>query len=116
MPTGVLVMRAQLAKSPARRPRNGATFLLLAGLTLLGPSQAALAQPAQPGQPQAIPVGTTPAQKRPIERTADFVGRIEAVNRVEVRARITGFLEAVLFRDTSLARSSTTSAKVSARA
>ena len=99
MPMGVLVMRAQLAEVPARRSRNGATFLLLASLTLLGPSQAALAQPAQPAQPTAIPVSTTPAQKRPIERTADFVGRIEAVNRVDVRARVTGFLEEVLFRD-----------------
>lgn len=99
MPTGVMEMRAQLAESPARRSRTGATFLLVAGLALLGPSWPALAQPAQPAQPAAIPVGTTPAQKRPIERTADFVGRIEAINRVEIRARVTGFLEAVLFRD-----------------
>lgn len=54
---------------------------------------------AQQAQPPAIPVGTIAAEKRAIGRTADFVGRIEAMNRVEVRARITGFLEEVLFRD-----------------
>lgn len=53
----------------------------------------------QQAQPAAIPVGTVIAEKRAVGRTADFVGRIEAVNRVEVRARITGFLDEVLFRD-----------------
>src|SRR6185295_4575420 len=32
-------------------------------------------------------------------KSQDFVGRIEAVNRVEVRARIKGYLEKVLFRE-----------------
>lgn len=68
----------------------------LLGITLAAPWSSALAQQAQPA---AIPVGTIAAEKRAIGRTADFVGRIEAVNRVEVRARITGFLEEVLFRD-----------------
>jgi membrane fusion protein, multidrug efflux system len=49
--------------------------------------------------PQAIPVGVVKAEHRPIEKTLDFVGRVEAVNRVEVRARIQGFLEAVLFKE-----------------
>jgi len=34
-----------------------------------------------------------------ITQTADFVGRIEAVNRVDIRARVTGYLEEVLFKD-----------------
>lgn len=89
-------MSELLAKLPSRWSLPGLCFLLLAGLAVLASPHGASAQPAQPA---AIPVGTTPAQKRPIERTADFVGRIEAVNRVEVRARVTGFLEAVLFRD-----------------
>lgn len=68
----------------------------LLGIALAAPWSSPLAQQAQPA---AIPVGTIAAEKRAIGRTADFVGRIEAVNRVEVRARITGFLEEVLFRD-----------------
>ena len=67
--------------------------LALAGVFALQPGLPAFAQQS------AIPVGTVVAEKRAIGRTADFVGRIEAVNRVDVRARVTGYLEEVLFRD-----------------
>jgi membrane fusion protein (multidrug efflux system) len=52
---------------------------------------------AQQAPPTAVPVGVVKAERRPIEKTRDFVGRVEAVNRVEIRARVQGFLEAVLF-------------------
>src|SRR6185295_12112349 len=42
------------------------------------------------------------AEKRPIAKTIDFVGRVEAINRVEVRARVKGYLEAVLFKEGDL--------------
>jgi membrane fusion protein, multidrug efflux system len=54
---------------------------------------------AQQTPPAAIPVGVVKAERRPIEKTRDFVGRVEAVNRVEIRARVQGFLEAVLFKE-----------------
>lgn len=54
---------------------------------------------AQQTPPTAVPVGVVKAERRPIEKTLDFVGRIEAVNRVEIRARVQGFLEAVLFKE-----------------
>src|SRR5580692_2095995 len=54
---------------------------------------------AQQAQPATIPVGVVKAEHRPIEKTLDFVGRVEAVNRVEIRARVQGFLEAVLFKE-----------------
>jgi membrane fusion protein, multidrug efflux system len=54
---------------------------------------------AQQAQPTAVPVGVVKAERRPIEKTRDFVGRVEAVNRVEIRARVQGFLEAVLFKE-----------------
>jgi membrane fusion protein, multidrug efflux system len=54
---------------------------------------------AQGTPPAAVPVGTIVAEKKPIARTADFVGRVEAVNRVEIRARVTGFLDAVQFTE-----------------
>lgn len=44
-------------------------------------------------------VGTVAVVERPITRGQEFVGRIEAIERVEVRARITGYLEAVLFKE-----------------
>jgi membrane fusion protein (multidrug efflux system) len=50
----------------------------------------------------AVPVGTVIAARNPVEKTRDFVGRVEAINRVEVRARVTGYLEAVLFKEGDL--------------
>jgi membrane fusion protein, multidrug efflux system len=55
----------------------------------------AMAQPA----PQAIPVTTIAAALQPVTPSLDFVGRVEAIERVEIRARITGFLDAVLFTE-----------------
>ena len=49
--------------------------------------------------PAPARVGTVIAQERPIVRGTEFVGRIEAVERVDVRARVTGYLDAVLFKE-----------------
>ena len=70
-----------------------APFLLAAMLSL---APAANAQQA-PGQP--IPVGTVIATKQPVNRGVDFVGRVEAIDRVEVRARVTGFLQQTFFKE-----------------
>lgn len=51
-------------------------------------------QPAA-GPPPAV--GMVEAIKRPITETSEFLGRIEAVNRVNVVARVTAFLEQRLF-------------------
>jgi len=47
----------------------------------------------------AVPVGVVKAERRPIAAALDFVGRVEAINRVEIKARVTGFLEDVLFKE-----------------
>jgi membrane fusion protein (multidrug efflux system) len=47
-------------------------------------------------------VGTVNAERQSIEKTRDFVGRVEAIDRVEVRARVTGYLDAVLFKEGAL--------------
>jgi len=57
-------------------------------------SSAALAQ-----QQSTIQVGVVPAEKRALADTNRFVGRIEAIERVDIRARVTGFLEKVEFKD-----------------
>lgn len=54
---------------------------------------------AQQQQPTAVPVGVVKAELKPIAETLDFVGRVDAINRVEIKARITGFLEQVLFKE-----------------
>lgn len=87
------------------RPRilYPAALVLAAGLAL----NADIAAFAQQAAPAKIPVGTVMAEKRAIERTADFVGRIDAVNRVDIRARVTGYLDAVLFQDGSTVKEGT---------
>jgi membrane fusion protein (multidrug efflux system) len=50
-------------------------------------------------QQQAVPVNVVQAEKRAVSEPGRFVGRVAAVERVDIRARVTGFLEAVLFKD-----------------
>ena len=57
---------------------------------------------AQQQPPNAVPVGVVRAAHKPIARTTDFVGRVEAISRVEIRARITGFLDELLFKEGDL--------------
>lgn len=66
-----------------------AVLLCLWGLTSTSSAQ----------QQSAVPVATVPAALQPITNTSEFVGRIEAIQRVEVRARVTGFLQDVLFEE-----------------
>src|ERR1700687_180723 len=65
-------------------------------LALWGISSPASAQSAD--APVAIPVGVITAESTPVTYKQEFVGRVESVERVEVKARITGYLEAVLFK------------------
>jgi len=68
-------------------------------LVVFALNSAALAQ--QPPS-TAVPVGVVKAERNPIAKAGDFVGRVEAISRVEIRARITGFLEEVLFKEGDL--------------
>jgi membrane fusion protein (multidrug efflux system) len=70
--------------------------LLTAGAIAVGVPSATRAQPAPSGPPA---VGVVEAIKRPITETSEFLGRIEAVNRVNVVARVTAFLEKRLFNE-----------------
>ncbi len=66
--------------------------LVLAAIGLLNLTSFSWAQ-------QSTAVGVVVAERKPIAQSQDFVGRVDAVNRVEIRARITGFLEDVLFQE-----------------
>ena len=54
---------------------------------------------AQQAPPAAVAVGTVPAERRPVAKSADFVGRVQAINRVDIQARVTGFLDQVMFTE-----------------
>ncbi len=81
--------------SAARRLRAG---LLLAGLPLMvlaGCKESA--PPPQAGPPPAVVV--VRVERSEISRGAEFIGRVEAIDKQEVRARITGFLYARHFEE-----------------
>jgi membrane fusion protein (multidrug efflux system) len=67
-------------------------MLLTFALGLFSPG--AMAQPA-PGGPPAV--GVVRAERQQITQSDEFIGRIQAVNRVALVARVTGFLEKRLF-------------------
>ncbi len=62
---------------------------------------------AQQNPPTVIAVGTVAAERQAIARSGVFVGRVEAVQRVAVRARVTGYLEEVLFKEGDLIKEGT---------
>jgi membrane fusion protein (multidrug efflux system) len=70
--------------------------LLIAGAVAIATTATIRAQPAASGPPA---VGILEVAKRPITETSEFLGRIEAVNRVNVVARVTAFLEKRLFKE-----------------
>jgi membrane fusion protein (multidrug efflux system) len=88
----VLVMVRAYEMHLARVPIG----LLTAAALAIGAPVATRAQPAPSGPPA---VGVVEAIKRPITETSEFLGRIEAVNRVNVVARVTAFLEKRLFEE-----------------
>jgi membrane fusion protein, multidrug efflux system len=69
---------------------------VIAGAITIGVTAASRAQPAASGPPA---VGIVEATKRPITETSEFLGRIQGVNRVNVVARVTAFLEKRLFNE-----------------
>ena len=72
--------------------RSGTVCLLLITLFLF--SERAAAQPA-PGGPPAV--GVVRAERQQITQSDEFIGRLQAVNRVALVARVSAFLEKRLF-------------------
>ena len=75
--------------------RRNAAFGLTALLVGMAASPV-LSQPAPSGPP---PVGVIEPARRPITDSYEFMGRIQAVDRVDLVARVNGFLEQQLFTD-----------------
>src|ERR1700733_5490573 len=74
----------------AHRPR-ASCFLLAAAVSCVW--WGARAQPA----PRTPAVGVVRAERQQMTQSDEFIGRIQAVNRVALVARVTGFLEKRLF-------------------
>lgn len=82
------------------RPRRAA----LAGLSLLAASALLLAACSRgeannpPGPPPPPPVSVAPAVERQVTEWDEFSGRLVAVERVELRSRVSGYLRSIHFR------------------
>jgi membrane fusion protein, multidrug efflux system len=75
--------------------RSSSRLLAAIALTIF-PAEYVRAQSA-PGAPPAV--GIVEAARRQITESSEFLGRIEAVNRVNIVARVTAFMEARLFTE-----------------
>jgi membrane fusion protein, multidrug efflux system len=83
-----------------------ATSALLAGAVFyLDPSQGAnAASPTEAAAPAAIPVTVATIEPRRIGTWQEFSGRLEAVDRVDVRPRVAGAVQSVHFREGGLVK------------
>jgi membrane fusion protein (multidrug efflux system) len=70
---------------------------LVGAITLAGCGQEQAASPQAAPAPPAVTVA--PVETGDVTAKHEFVGRVEAVNKVDLRARVTGFLEQRLFQE-----------------
>jgi membrane fusion protein, multidrug efflux system len=87
-----MFLRRDVTAAPGERLVMRFALLLVPALCVVLPASA-----QQP--PSTVPVGVVRAELKPISKTADFVGRVESINRVQIVARVTGFLEEVKFTE-----------------
>lgn len=112
------IVATELARTTARphpphrarlahwREAGLALGLFAAGaLWMCWPSQPALAtDPAAQAAPQAMPVSVAVVASRDTMKWDEFSGRLQAVERVELRPRVAGAVQAVQFREGALVR------------
>ena len=77
--------------------------LTIGALTLIARCSAATAQGASP--PPAVTVA--PVVSREVRATGDFVGRVTAINKVDIVARVPGYIEQRLFTEGQLVKKAT---------
>ena len=80
--------------------RSGIALLVALGLGLTGCSRAAPEGPA----PTPIEVMVSYPAKRQVTDSSDYTGRIAAVDSVEVRARVSGYLDKISFKEGTLVK------------
>ncbi|WP_244788316.1 efflux RND transporter periplasmic adaptor subunit [Cupriavidus pauculus] len=90
----------------AKRKLISLAILILAGATVTG----ALSEFRHAGEaqavtaPPAVPVEVATVVNQTVTEWDDFSGRLEAVDRVEIRSRVSGAIDAVHFREGALVR------------
>src|SRR6187551_1403435 len=100
----VWVMSALLSRHSSVR-RSFRNLGIVAGVTLLSVVASSCAQTsAQPAAPMLPMVTVAAAVARELTEWEEFTGRLEAVNTVEVRPRVSGYVSHVHFREGALVR------------
>src|SRR5262249_49786137 len=89
---------ARIPAAPAKKANTMRlhTLLLALGLVLVFAGCDEKRQAAAPPPPA---VGVRPAATKGVSQSFEFVGRIKATDKVDVRARVEGFLDKVQFRE-----------------
>lgn len=80
------------------------TAIAAAAALSLSPRSDAADVPAAQAAPPAVPVSVATVEAREVTAWDEFSGRLEAVDRVEVRSRVAGAVQAVHFREGSLVK------------
>ncbi|QID17908.1 efflux RND transporter periplasmic adaptor subunit [Nitrogeniibacter mangrovi] len=99
-------MNKQTAPSRRRLMATGVVVVALAAVGaawLVSRASVADAKPA-PSPAAAVPVTVLTMAERPVDVWQAFSGRLEAVERVKIRARVMGTIQSVHFREGSLVK------------
>ncbi|MDQ1829338.1 efflux RND transporter periplasmic adaptor subunit [Massilia scottii] len=80
-----------------------AAAMALAGLAALAGCDDANSK-AQPAAPAGPPITAATVIERSVNETQEFSGRLEAVDRVDIRARVNGFITSVNFKPGSVVK------------
>ncbi|RZL01916.1 MAG: efflux RND transporter periplasmic adaptor subunit [Rubrivivax sp.] len=90
-------MKTSFDSSLQRPAQTGFALAMLAALTMMlsgcGKEQDAHAAPA--GAPPAMPVSVAEVLSRPVAEQREFSGLIEAIDRAELRPRVSGYIDSV---------------------
>lgn len=98
-PKEVRVLSREPIRRWVRRRAGGPAALLLAGGLMLAGCDQGQTDAKAPAAPPPPEVTVAKPVVKEIVEDDEFVGRFAAVSEVEIRARVEGYLEAVLFKD-----------------
>jgi membrane fusion protein, multidrug efflux system len=91
-------MRSQVISDGFRLFERGKSLLVFV-LIATGVGLSGCEKPAQPPAASAPPVTVANPTKRTVTDWDEFTGRFDAIEQVQVRARVTGFVTSVEFKD-----------------
>jgi membrane fusion protein, multidrug efflux system len=79
-------------------------LMLMIGLATLAGLNAGCSSSAQPKVPAPVEVSVAEVVCKQISDSDEFTGRLEAVDAVEVRPRVSGYLQSVHFKEGAIVR------------